>query len=335
MPEIAKNAVRTALVGAVLCVLLTVPAYAQELIVGGQAVGIRLHTKGVLVAGVSEVETAAGKCSPARDAGMKKGDIVTKIQDREAAGAADIIGAVDALGGQPVCLTVERGGEELCFTLVPVQSGEGQWMLGLWLRDGVSGIGTLTFSDPDSGVYGALGHSVNDGESGTVLPLGDGTISSAQIISATPGESGRPGELNGCTDLARELGSIERNTEFGIYGQSYVSFAGKTMETGELTAGPASILSTVSGSVPEEYAIEVNRVTREGGETHAVISVTDPLLLRRTGGIVQGMSGSPVLQNGKLVGAVTHVFVSDPTRGYVVGIGDMLRAAGIAQDKAA
>ena len=183
-------------------------------------------------------------------------------------------------------------------------------MLGLLLRDGLSGIGTLTFRDPDSGIFGALGHSINDAATGLAVPVREGSITDAQIVSVTPGAAGAPGELDGCADLGRVLGEITRNSEVGIFGLSSESFGGRCLETGELTAGPASIVSTVSGHETREYAVEINRVYREAGGTHAMLSVTDAELLARTGGIVQGMSGSPILQNGRLVGAVTHVSVS-------------------------
>ena len=188
---------------------------------------------------------------------------------------------------------------------------------------------TESTTDPDSGVFGALGHSVSDSDTGLTIPVREGSITDAQIVSVNPGVSGSPGELNGCADLGKVLGSIEMNTAQGIFGQAYVSMDGRMMETGSIAVGTASIVSTINGRDSREYAIEINRIYREADGTHAMLSVTDPELIQKTGGIVQGMSGSPIIQNGKLVGAVTHVFVSDPTKGYAVSIQDMLRAAGI------
>jgi len=202
------------------------------------------------------------------------------------------------------------------------------------LRDGLSGIGTLTWLEPDSGSYGALGHSVNDTDARTEVPIRDGRITSAQIVGVKPGEPGAPGELNGAADLSRVLGSVEQNTQVGIFGKFYSSLEGQLMETGLIAAGPASLISTVSGSEKRSYSVEINRVYKDAGSTHAMLTVTDPELLDKTGGIVQGMSGSPIIQNGKIVAAVTHVFVNEPSRGYAVSIQDMLRAAGI-EDKAA
>ena len=329
-----KKTIITALWSLVIISCLSAPAFAQELLVGGQVVGIQMSTRGVLVAGLSEVETADGVCTPAKSAGVRQGDIIIKADDKAVSKAADVIAAVEAAGGQALRLCLERDGKTLELTVRPVCSSEGQWLLGMWLRDGISGIGTITFQDPESGVYGALGHSISDSESGIQLPVSQGNICDAQILSVNPGASGAPGELNGCADLGKVLGSIELNTDCGIFGEGYGALGTRKLESGQIATGPATIVSTISGRYTGEYAVEVNRVYRDGSGQHAMISITDPELLEKTGGIVQGMSGSPLIQNGKIVGAVTHVFVSDPSKGYAVGIEDMLKAAGI-QEKAA
>ena len=313
-----KKAIVTGLWSLMLATVLTVPAFAQELVVGGQVVGVQISTEGVVVAGFSEVETENGTVSPAQSAGVHQGDLITAVNGSKVADAQEVISAVGECGGESVCLGLQRGSKSMSINVTPAQSGEGEWLLGIWLRDGLSGLGTLTFCDPDSGVFGALGHSVREGN-----------ITDAQIVSVNPGVSGSPGELNGCADLGKVLGSIEMNTAQGIFGQAYVSMDGRMMETGSIAVGTASIVSTINGRDSREYAIEINRIYREADGTHAMLSVTDPELIQKTGGIVQGMSGSPIIQNGKLVGAVTHVFVSDPTKGYAVSIQDMLRAAGI------
>lgn len=319
------------LISAAFCLMLsavlTVPAFAEELIVGGQAVGIQISTEGVLVAGLSEVETDEGNVSPAENAGIKQGDIIVKIDGEEVYDASSVIEAVANAGDGPITLNVQRGDKSLEMEMHPVRNQEGKIMLGLWLRDGLSGIGTITFCDPDSGTFGALGHSVNDSESGQ-LPVRDGSITQAQVVSVKPGAAGDPGELNGAADLSRVLGSVEKNTDVGIFGRLYSKLDGQLMETGEITAGPASIVSTVNGSERRQFSVEINRVYRDAYGTHAMLTVTDAELLSITGGIVQGMSGSPIIQNGKLVGAVTHVFVNDPTRGYGIYIENMLDAAG-------
>ena len=329
-----KKTILTALWSLMIISCLSAPAFAQELLVGGQVVGIQISTRGVLVAGLSEVETTDGVCTPAKSAGVRQGDLIMKADGQPVSKAADVISAVEAAAGQPVKLCLERESRTLELTVRPACSAEGQWLLGMWLRDGISGIGTITFQDPESGIYGALGHSISDTESGTKLPVSQGSICDAQILSVNPGASGAPGELNGCADLGKVLGSIERNTDCGIFGEGYSSLGSRKLESGQMTTGPATIVSTINGHYTGEYAVEVNRVYRDSSGQHAMISITDPELLEKTGGIVQGMSGSPLIQNGKLVGAVTHVFVSDPSKGYAVGIEDMLKAAGI-QEKAA
>ena len=318
----------------VLAMVFTVPAFAEELVVGGQAVGIQISTEGVLVAGINEVETIEGTASPAVDAGIKPGDLILSIDGKSVSDAASVADAVEGAENSGLKISISRKGKNLELELYPAESNEGKKMLGLWLRDGMSGIGTLTFFEPDSGVYGALGHGVNDTDSKQEIPIREGSITQARIISVKPGAAGTPGELNGAADLGQILGSIEKNTQVGIFGHMYSSPDGQMMETGAMTAGPASIISTVSGNERREYSVEINRVYHDAEGEHVMLTVTDGELLSRTGGIVQGMSGSPVIQNGKLVGAVTHVFVNEPDKGYAVSIQDMLTAAGI-MDKAA
>ena len=329
-----RKTVITALFSLAVAAALTTAAWAQELVVGGQAVGIQVGTKGVLIAGLTQVETANGSKSPAQDAGLKKGDLIVEMGGESIAKASELIDRVTELDGRPAELTVQREKKTLRVTVQPVESAEGQWMMGMWLRDGVSGIGTLTFCDPATGIYGALGHSISDADTGLEMPLDEGSITDAEIVSITKGLPGAPGELNGCADMGRVLGSIDGNTAHGIYGRMYTALGTRRLETGNITTGPATIVSTVSGRQPEEYDVEINRIYRDAGGEHVMLTVVDSELCARTGGIVQGMSGSPILQNGRLVGAVTHVFVNDPTRGYGVSIQDMLNSAGI-EEKAA
>lgn len=329
-----RKTVITALFSLAVAAALTTAAWAQELVVGGQAVGIQVGTKGVLIAGLTQVETANGSKSPAQDAGLKKGDLIVEMGGESIAKASELIDRVAELDGRPAELTVQREKKTLRVTVQPVESSEGQWMMGMWLRDGVSGIGTLTFCDPATGIYGALGHSISDADTGLEMPLDEGSITDAEIVSITKGLPGAPGELNGCADMGRVLGSIDGNTAHGIYGRMYTALGTRRLETGNITTGPATIVSTVSGRQPEEYDVEINRIYRDAGGEHVMLTVVDSELCARTGGIVQGMSGSPILQGGRLVGAVTHVFVNDPTRGYGVSIQDMLASAGV-KDKAA
>ena len=311
---------KKALVSTLLCfslaAALSTVAFAQELTVGGQVVGIQISTDGVIVAGVSPVETSEGSCSPAEEAGLCEGDIITEAQGKPVMTATELIDIVNQAQGAPVELTVQRQEKSLKLSVTPVKAEEEQWRLGMWLRDSVSGIGTLTFSDPATGIYGALGHSISGDSSNEELPISQGKITDAEIVSIEKGAAGSPGELNGCADVGRVLGSVEANDKHGIYGRLYADLAGRRLETGEMCTGPASILCTVAGRQTAEYSVQISRVYNDADGRHAMITVTDPELCALTGGIVQGMSGSPIVQNGKLVGAVTHVFVNDPTRGY-------------------
>ena len=316
--------IMAAITAAVLCFMLSAAALAESLVPGGGAVGIRMTTDGVVVAGISEVETADGKRSPAADAGLKKGDVITRLGGSDIATAQDFKDALSALDGSKTTVTFERGGKQKQQNITPAQDTDGAWKLGLRLRDGISGVGTLTFFDPATGVYGALGHSIS-GDDGEVLPLGDGGIYGAEIVGIVPGEAGAPGQLDGRTDAAAFLGDIRINCGCGIFGTA--DFDGVTMETGEFETGPATIRCTFEGSETHEYGIEIKKVYPSSEGTTVMLTVTDPELIALTGGIVQGMSGSPIIQNGRLVGAVTHVFVNDPTSGYGVSIGDMLRMA--------
>lgn len=329
-----KKLVITLAICPALAAALSTAAFAQELLLGGQAVGIQISTRGVLVAGLTEITTADGARCPAGDAGICAGDLIVGIDGQDLDCAQDFVNAVGELDGQPVTMTIERGSITGSYTVQPVQSNEGQWMLGMWLRDGISGIGTLTFIDPGSGIYGALGHSISDSGTELLVPLRDGSITDAEIVSVVPGSSGNPGELNGCADAGKTLGSVELNTELGIYGHVFTQIAKVTVETGEMHTGAATIISTISGREAKEYDAEINRIYNEAGGQRMMLTVTDPELCSATGGIVQGMSGSPVMQDGKLVGAVTHVFVSDPSKGFGIGIYDMLEAAGIKEQAA-
>lgn len=320
----------------ILTAALPVGAWAQELVLGGQPVGIELQTDGVVVAGFAEVQTKAGIVSPARDAGLREGDRIVQIGDTAVTAAEDLIAAVGNLQGETAAITVRRGEKSETLQVQAAYSLDGQWMLGLWLRDQSSGIGTLTFYDPDSGRYGALGHGVTDETSGEVLPIRGGRITDAQIVDVKPGSPGTPGELSGCADRGSELGDIVINSDKGIYGAACAALGEGSAEVGIPAPGPASILTTLEGRRVKAYAVEISRVYTEDGVQRMLLTVTDPLLRELAGGIVQGMSGSPILQDGRIVGAVTHVLVNDPCRGYGISIGDMLAEAGITpQDLAA
>ncbi len=319
-----------ALAAAALFLLATpVAAWAQELVPVGRAVGIEMSCDGILVAGLAKVSTAQGEATPAADAGILPGDIILSLCGVELQSAEDFLAVAAKLDGSPASVLLRRGEKLIQYQVAPALTGDGGYKLGILLRDGISGIGTVTFYDPETGLYGALGHAINDTDTGVLLPLRDGRITPASVADVKKGVCGAPGELHGAFDTARQLGSIVRNSVCGIFGFSDAPMGGEPVEVAsaeQVKTGRAVILAQVSGTETREYDVEISRVYR-GGEDRLMVTVTDPALLALTGGIVQGMSGCPILQEGRLVGAVTHVLLSDPTRGYGVLMDSMLAAA--------
>ena len=329
-----KKQMRLAAVMAVTAVWMgaavSVNALAAQLIPVGSAVGIEVDVDGVLVEKLCEVETAEGTARPAKAAGVKKGDIIIAVNGEEVDDLEDFAEELGERKGETLTLTLMQEGKTFTCELTPAQSKEGEYRLGLWLRDKVAGIGTVTYYDPKSGEYGALGHGINDPESGTLIPITHGKTFDASVVDVVQGKSGDPGELTGSFDTGAVFGTVAGNTVYGIFG-CCEQVTGQVMETaaqGEAKVGAAQILSTVDGSEPKLYDIRIDKIRRSGSEERYQLTVTDPDLLEITGGVVCGMSGSPILQDGKLVGAVTHVLVNDPTRGYGIFIENMLDAAG-------
>ena len=294
----------------------------------GRAVAIRLETDGVLIAGLASVKTAEGECSPAKDAGLRPGDRITGIDGKKISTREDFLAETSAISGEVISIRADRDGEEREYAVQPVMGLSGAWYLGLWLRDGIAGIGTVTFQDPESGLFGALGHGVNADGGERLTPITGGVIGAAEINEARRGSCGRPGELIGSQMGEMTLGTVEKNTKAGIFGEASELNGEQALPAAgedEITLGAATILSTVGPGEPREYSVEITRISRGLEDVRQIaLTVTDPILLERTGGIVQGMSGSPILQNGKLIGAVTHVLVEDPMRGYGVTIERML-----------
>jgi len=305
----------------------------DELVPVGETVGIDLLCCGAVVSGFAEVHTGGSTVCPARDAGVRPGDRITALDGAAVADGQDFMAKAAAFTGESVSLTLCRDGRDLELTVTPVRNDQGLWQLGLWLRDAIHGVGTVTFYDPASGTYGALGHGVGAPESRELLPIAGGSISPTTVADVVPGKAGEPGELCGMPGEGGALGTVESNTPQGIFGKWTAPVSGlgtlPVAADEEIRPGPATILSTVDEAGPRAFDAEILRIDRSGGETRQLtISVTDPELLAVTGGIVQGMSGSPIVQDGKLVGAVTHVLVSDPSKGYGISMENMLKAAG-------
>ena len=296
----------------------------------GQAVGIQLFSDGVLVVGLSALDTPEGPASPGRTSGLRAGDVITHMDGAEVDTVEEVQARLEQRPGERTTLQVRRGEESLQLTAQAVKTTAGRYQLGVWLRDSMAGIGTLTFCDPDSGLFAALGHGINDVDTARLMPLESGSIMPASVSDVKKGTAGEPGVLHGDFDLTVSLGTLYANTEQGIFGRLTQPGGERTVELAgrdQVRAGPAVILSTVAGDRPEEYAVEITHLYPEGRDGRDLtLQVTDPRLLEATGGIVQGMSGSPILQDGRLVGAVTHVLVNDPVRGYGILAETMLAA---------
>ena len=303
----------------------------DRLVPVGQTVGIRIECDGVMVSGLAEVETAEGTVCPAREAGILPGDRIVALGGEAVHSGEEFLSRAKALTGEPVELRAVREGRTLSVTVTPKKGERDVWQLGLWLRSGVHGIGTVTFWDPATGLFGALGHGVSLSQGEGLLAMSGGVITAATVEEAAPGHRGEPGALRGTAEPDTVLGTVEENTPQGIFGKAGTPLGDRAAvpvaEDRDIHLGRATILSTVGPEGPREYDAEITRIARDGSETRQLtLSVTDPELLSVTGGIVQGMSGSPILQDGKLVGAVTPVLVSAPSKGYGISMEKMLRA---------
>ena len=302
----------------------------------GNTVGVKLKIDGILVIGVSDVEMINGqKTVPARDTGIKPGYIITSVNDKQILDVNDLIQEIESSAGTPVKIVYRFGSLKGVAYISPAKSAEDRkYHIGLWVRDSTAGIGTLTYYDPSTRSFGALGHGITDIDTGTLMPVESGEILESNILGVKMGKSGTPGELKGIFVEDTRLGTIIRNSEVGIYGKldesAITRISGSLYPVGvraDVKEGPASILSNIDGKSIEEFSIDIQKVSRKNlnGSKGMIIKITDRELLNTTGGIVQGMSGSPIIQGGKIVGAVTHVLVNDPTRGYGIFIEAMLK----------
>lgn len=299
----------------------------------GDSVGIYMETQGVLIVDSGEIQTQDGRLVKPAENIVKAGDYIERIDGQELHNKKELLEKVADSDGSAMVLSVLRQGEEIDLKVQPVLSEDGSYKLGIWVRDNVQGIGTLTYVEQD-GTYGALGHGISDVDTGELLSLGNGELYQAEILDVVKGISGSPGELRGVIRYRQEdiLGSIERNTGIGIYGtldaDRMEGLDLKLCEVGlkqEVEEGPATVLCSVDGAV-REYQAEIQNVdlSQTGSNKCFEVQITDEALLNQTGGIVQGMSGSPILQNGRLIGAVTHVFIADAACGYGIFIENML-----------
>lgn len=321
---------------------LCMTAFADEakeryVLVSGQSIGIAMMSKGLIVTRTAVVTTTDGKHHyPAAEAGIRSGDIITHINGEEIVSAEFFSKTVNGSNGSRLKLRYLRNDKQREVSLSPLMDSEnGEYKLGIMVRDGTSGLGTITFVDESKGVYGALGHSVTDVSTGIIVPTLNGKISNASIDSIVKSKSGTPGELCGSFNIIKFWGNIVKNNEYGIYGHYFDKISLQDMERvgvcrrDDIKIGKAQILCTLDDNVPQYYDVAILKINSQSSKDvkGLVIEVTDERLIEKTGGIVQGMSGSPIIQDGKIVGAVTHVMINDPLRGYGIFIDWMLEEA--------
>ncbi len=290
-----------------------------RLLLGGEVFGIRFPLSGLLV-------TELADPSPAKEGGLLVGDLLLSVNGEPLSGSETLFRALESSEGAPVTLTLLRGGEEVSVRLSPQRTEEG-YRLGVYLKESASGIGTVTFIDPESGAFGGLGHGVYR-ESGTLLPVSRGSVYRVSLCGVIEGRSGDPGALEG--RLSQEkIGTLLSNTDSGVFGVLAEGGAAESLEialSSAVKTGPATVYCTLPGKEKAGYSVEITGFRSKDGNKNFTLKITDERLLSESGGIVQGMSGSPIVQNGKLIGAVTHVMVNDPTEGYGIFIENMLAA---------
>lgn len=300
----------------------------------GTPFGIKLLTEGVLVVELTAFDDGNGVVSPARDAGIREGDVIVSISGKPVSGNSDVSRIIEGSGGKVLGVEIIRDNKHRVVFMKPARSvSDNAYKCGMWVRDSSAGIGTVTFYDPSTGVFAGLGHPVCDSDTGDMLTMSCGEAADVYISGVKKSSAGSPGELIGMFTSDKASGTLLINSSCGIYGRMDSSPAMRSAVPvamrQEVTVGPAEIYATVSGSEPEKYSVYIEKIDMGNSEDcrNMVICVTDERLLEKAGGIVQGMSGSPIIQNGKLVGAVTHVLVRDPTRGYGIFADTMLECA--------
>ena len=300
----------------------------------GQVSGIKLFTRGVLVVGMSEIKGIDNqKYKPYQDSGIQEGDTIVQIEGKQILDTKQLIENVNSSNGKEINIKYVRNDDTLECSIKPVKTGKKEFKLGLWVRDSAAGIGTLTYFEPSTNKFAALGHGITDIDTGGILNISNGQFITTKVLSIIKGQDGNPGKIQGSINEQSKIGTINKNTIFGIYGivddiSKIQIDKNKIMDVAnrnEIKLGEAKILCSVDGEIAKEYKLKIDKIYLNNNYDNKsiLIKVTDEELINKTGGIIQGMSGSPVIQNGKFIGAITNVLVNDPTRGYVV-FGDLM-----------
>ena len=300
----------------------------------GQVAGLKLYTSGVLVVGMSEIKgTDNEKYKPYENSGIEEGDMIIKVEENDISDTNDLINTVNESNGETLDIVYVRDGKTLECSIRPIQISKKEYKLGLWVRDSAAGIGTMTFYEPSSGKFAALGHGISDIDTGDLINISNGEFITTKVLSITKGAKGNPGKIQGTIENSTNIGQIYKNTNIGIYGTvdnlGSLNFKGqKELDVAvrnEIELGKATILCSLDENEVEKYEIEIEKIyiNNNYDNKSMLIKVTDKELLQKTGGIIQGMSGSPIIQNNKFIGCVTNVLVNDPTQGYAV-FGDLM-----------
>ena len=301
----------------------------------GEIIGIKLYTSGILVVGTTEIQGKDGKTyKPYENTEIKEGDSIIAVNGNIVNNTNELINTINLCNGETICIKYRRGDQEKECKITPIIDKNEKYKIGLWVRDSAGGVGTVTFYNEQMQTFAALGHAITDVDTGDILQTSSGEIDNVNIVSIVKGEHDEPGKIQGSIKANSEIGSIYKNTEYGIYGiiknvSNLKLDYSKKMNVAlrqEINLGEASILSDIEGEL-KEYKIEIEKtfLNNNYDNKSMLIKITDEKLLNKTGGIIQGMSGSPIIQNGKFCGAVTHVFVNNPTRGYAVFADKMIQ----------
>lgn len=311
----------------------------KYVIPGGNIFGIRLYTSGVMIVGMQDIVTAKGSVNPAENAGLKIGDIITHVNKEAVNKNKDIMRLFESSDGKGINIDYVRGEKSYSTVLYPqLSKDDNKYRAGLWVRDSTAGIGTMTYYDEENNIFAGLGHGICDVDTGEIMPLLGGDIVEAVVNSCAKGSEGTPGELIGAFS-GSVTGNLVLNTAAGIYGNTIGEIKVNSEKIPvatkqEVESGKAYIISTIDGKTPEKFEVEVKKIfAGDSGYKNLVVKVTDSRLIEKTGGIVQGMSGSPIIQNGMLIGAVTHVFVNDPLQGYGIYAEKMIEISDTLTDK--